>query len=152
MGSNLATIVNAISALPIQYDGKTIDIRIGSTLPETPSIADLPMRMISAMQSSGGQVKRLTLGSNPVINFRWQITDILLGQQVGLNRGIKSQSGALFTYASTYAQQIRSLVTNTWQIEDVAISVDVLELPSESGNYYYGVRCDLTVKEIVQGA
>lgn len=150
MSSNLLDIVSAIKALSITYDGKAISVRDGLTLVQTPGIADLPMRVISAQGSTGGNVIRKTLGRTPVINFRWQITDMMLGQQVGLGRGIKDQSGALFTYAGAYAQQVRSLVTSTWQIEDVTISMGNVEYPESSGTRYHSVTAEYLIKEIIQ--
>jgi len=150
VSSHLLDIVDAIKALSVTYDGKTISVRDGSTLVQTPSIADLPMRVISAQGTTGGQVIRKTLGTQPVINFRWQITDMMLGQQVGLGRGIKDQSTALYTYAQAYAQQVRSLVTSTWQIEDVTLSIGSIEYPESSGTRYHSVTCEFIVKEIVQ--
>jgi hypothetical protein len=108
------------------------------------------MRIISAIGTSGGQVQRMTLGSGPVITFRWQITDLLLGQQVGLGKGEKDQSNAQIAYAAAYADLIRSLVTNKYQIEDIEIQMDTTEYPAESGNQYYSVSCRYLVKEIIQ--
>jgi hypothetical protein len=150
MSSNLLDIVNAIEALSVTYNGKAITVRDGTTLVQTPNIADLPMRVISAQGTTGGQVIRLTLGSQPVINFRWQVTDMMLGQQVGLGRGIKDQSTALLTYAQAYAQQVRSLVTSTWQIEDVTISIGSIEYPESSGTRYHSVTAEFIIKEIIQ--
>lgn len=150
MSSHLIAITEAIKAISITYNGKAITVRDASTLVNTPSSTDLPMRIISAQGSSGGQVIRRTLGAAPVINFRWQITDILLGQQVGLSRGIKDQSLPLLTYAQSYIQQSRSLVTSEWQIEDVAISIGNVEYPESSGTRYYSVTCEYLIKEIVQ--
>ena len=150
MSSNLLAIVSAIKAISLTYDSKTISVRDGLTLVQTPGIADLPMRVISAQGSTGGGVIRRTLGASPVINFRWQITDIMLGQQVGLSRGIKDQSTALLTYAQSYAQQARSLVTSTWQIEDVTISIGNIEYPESSGTRYHSVTAEFIIKEIIQ--
>jgi len=150
MSSNLPAIVAAIKAFSLNYGTKLAKVRDGSTLPTTAEIADLPMRILSANGTSGGQVKRLTLGSSPVLNFRWQIVDILLGQQVGISKGMQSQSDAMYTYAANYADAVRALVTNQYQIEDVSIQTGPLEWPAESGNMYYAVRCEFIVKEIIQ--
>jgi hypothetical protein len=150
MSSQLVTIINAIKAYTPTYNSKVVSIRDGSTLPNTANAADLPMRIISAIGTSGGQVQRMTLGSGPVITFRWQITDLLLGQQVGLGKGEKDQSNAQIAYAAAYAELIRSLVTNKYQIEDITIRADTTEYPAESGNLYYSVSCEYIVKEIIQ--
>jgi hypothetical protein len=150
MASNLPTIVNAIKAFSLNYNGKLAKVKDGLSIPNTAEIADLPMRIISATGTSGGQVRRLTLGGGPVLNFRWQIVDIMLGQQVGMNTGVKNQSTAMFQYAADYAEVVRSLVTNQYQIEDVSIQTGPIEWPAESGNSYYAVRCEFLVKEIIQ--
>ena len=150
MASQLLSIMTAIKAYNPQYNGKTVSIRDSSTLPNTANAADLPMRIISAIGNSGGQVQRMTLGANPVITLRWTITDMLLGQQVGLGKGEKDQSNAQLVYASAYADLIRTLVTNKYQIEDVRIAPQVIEFPAESGNMYYGVMCEYLIREIIQ--
>jgi hypothetical protein len=150
MASQLPTIINAIKAYNPQYNGQNVTIRSGATIPNTANATDLPMRIISAIGNSGGQVQRLTLGSSPLLTLRWQITDVLLGQQVGLGRGEKEQSDAQITYASAYADLIRTLVTNKYQIEDVRITMETIEFPVESGNRYYGVSCEYIIKEIIQ--
>ena len=151
MASNLLTIVGIIKGFQLNYGTKLAKVRDGSTIPNTADAADLPMRLISATGTSGGQVTRLTLGSDPSITFRWQIVDLMLGQQVGLTRGMKSQSDAMYQYAADYANQVRALVTNQYQIEDISIQVGPVEWPAESGNEYYAVRCEYLVKEIIQG-
>jgi|NOAtaT_5_FD_contig_61_1683577_length_612_multi_2_in_0_out_0_2 hypothetical protein len=150
MASQLPTIINAIKAYNPQYNGQNVTIRSGATIPNTANATDLPMRIISAIGNSGGQVQRLTLGSSPLLTLRWQITDVLLGQQVGLGTGEKEQSDAQITYASAYADLIRTLVTNKYQIEDVRITMETIEFPVESGNRYYGVSCEYIIKEIIQ--
>jgi len=150
MSSQLVAIISAIKAYTPTYNSRVVSIRDGSTLPNTANAADLPMRIISAIGTSGGQVQRMTLGSGPVITFRWQITDLLLGQQVGLGKGEKDQSNAQIAYAAAYADLIRSLVTNKYQIEDIEIQMDTTEYPAESGNQYYSVSCRYLVKEIIQ--
>jgi hypothetical protein len=150
MASQLLTIINAIKAYNPQYNGQNVTIRSGSTIPNTANATDLPMRIISAIGNSAGQVQRMTLGSSPVITLRWQITDVLLGQQVGLGMGEKDQSDAQIAYASAYADLIRTLVTNKYQIEDVRIVMETIEYPVESGNRFYGVTCEYIIKEIIQ--
>lgn len=150
MASQLITIMNAIKSYNPQYNGQNVTIRSGSTIPNTANATDLPMRIVSAIGNSGGQVQRLTLGSSPLLTLRWQITDVLLGQQVGLGTGEKEQSDAQIAYASAYADLIRTLVTNKYQIEDVRITMETIEYPVESGNRYYGVSCEYIIKEIIQ--
>ena len=150
MASQLPTIIAAIKAFSLTYNGKSISIRDGSTIPNTANAADLPMRIISAVDANGGNVKRYTFGANPVITLRWQVTDTMLGQQVGLGKGEKDQSTAQIAYAATYANLIRGLVTNTYQIDDITITPGTIEYPSESGNMYYGVTCEYIVTEIIQ--
>lgn len=150
MASQLTTIMAAIKAYNPTYNGKVVSIRDGATLPNTANAADLPMRIISAIGNSAGQVQRVTLGANPVITLRWQITDLLLGQQVGLGKGEKDQSNAQIAYAAAYADLIRTLVTNKYQLEDVRIAMETVEYPSESGNRYYAVMSEYLIREIIQ--
>jgi len=150
MASQLTTIMAAIKAYNPTYNGKAVSIRDGATLPNTANAADLPMRIISAIGNSAGQVQRVTLGANPVITLRWQITDLLLGQQVGLGKGEKDQSNAQIAYAAAYADLIRTLVTNKYQLEDVRIAMETVEYPSESGNRYYAVMSEYLIREIIQ--
>lgn len=150
MASQLSAIMAAIKAYNPNYNGKAVQIRDGATLPNSPSAADLPMRIISAIGNSAGQSQRVTLGAGPVITLRWQITDLLLGQQVGLGKGEKDQSAAQIAYAAAYADLIRSLVTNTYHLEDVRIAMDTYEFPAESGNRYYSVLCEYLIREIIQ--
>lgn len=150
MSSQLMTIISAIKAFSLTYNGQSISIRDSSTIPNTANAADLPMRIISAVDANGGNVRRYTFGANPVITFRWRITDKLLGQQVGLGKGEKDQSNAQLVYAATYANLIRGLVTNTYQIDDITINPVTIEYPTESGNMYYGVECEYIVTEIIQ--
>jgi len=60
MASNLPTIVNAIKAFSLNYNGKLAKVKDGLSIPNTAEIADLPMRIISATGTSGGQVRRLS--------------------------------------------------------------------------------------------
>jgi hypothetical protein len=150
MASQLTAIVAAIKALAPTYDGKAISVRDGSTIPQTPAVADLPMRLITANGNSGGLAVRKTLGSGTVLHYRWTITDLMLGQQVGLSRGVKDQSNPMIQYAADYVQLARTLITGTWQMDDVAITMGTEEFPVESGTYFHVVRCEYTIREIIQ--
>lgn len=150
MASQLVAIVAAIKALSPTYDGKAISVRDATTIPQTPSVADLPMRLITANGNQGGMAVRKTLGAGTVLHYRWIITDVMLGQQVGMGRGLKDQSSPLIQYAADYVQLARSLVTGTWQLDDVAITMGTEEYPTESGTYFHVVRCEYTIREIIQ--
>lgn len=150
MASQLMTIVAAIKALSPTYDGKAISVRDATSIPQTPSIADLPMRLITANGNQGGMTVRKTLGAGSVFHYRWIISDIMLGQQVGMSRGVKDQSSPMMQYAADYVQLTRTLITGTWQLDDIAITMGTEEYPIESGTYFHVVRCEYTIREIIQ--
>jgi hypothetical protein len=150
MASNLPSIVAAIKALALSYNGKNTGTRSGETINNTAEIADLPVRIFSALGTMGGQAVRRTFGAGSVLSMRWEITDILLGQRLELSRGIKDQSAALIQYAADYAEAIRSLSAGNYTLDDLAIRPGTVEWPQGSGTYFYGVECTVTVKEIVQ--
>lgn len=150
MASHLPDIVNAIKALAITYNGKAIGTRSGETLNNSAEIADLPVRIFSAMGTMGGQAVRRTFGSGAVMSMRWEIVDVLLGQRLDLSRGIKDQSAALVQYAANYAEAIRLISNDHYTLDDVTIRPGTVEWPNGSGTYFYGVECTVTVKEIIQ--
>ena len=150
MPSNLPEIVDLIKAFTFNYGTKAVTNRSGDTINNSAEATDLPLRILSAMGTSGGQAVRRTLGAGSVLSMRWEITDILLAQKLDLSRGIKDQSTPLIQYAADYAEAIRSLNMNTYGIDDVSIRPGTVEWPNGSGNFFYGVECVLTMKEIVQ--
>lgn len=150
MASHLPEIVAAIKALVVTYNGKTIGTRSGETINNTAELADLPVRIFSAMGTMGGQAVRRTFGSGAVMSMRWEIVDVLLGQRLDLSRGIKDQSAALMQYAADYTEAIRLVSNGHYTLDDLTVRPGTVEWPNGSGTYFYGVECTVTVKEIVQ--
>jgi hypothetical protein len=84
----------------------------------------------------------------------WQITDLFLMEGAAQGDGIHDEAPSLTRYLIAYAEALDKL----WQIAippstetrtlTARVTSGKFEYPSQSGVYFWGVRCDLTIEEL----
>lgn len=150
--SILEAVYDRLEAMQVTYTDKAG----ASNIPEVYSQETL-------LDSVTGQVPcRLILPPSGSINIMaggenlaaWKISDLFLLEGAAQGDGIHDEIPSLTRYMLAYADAIAKL----WQIayQDstetrtlaVSIASGKFEYPSQSGAWFWGVRCDLNIEEL----
>jgi hypothetical protein len=152
MGSQLQTILNAISALTVTVSGTVVTVRAGSSLQNSAELPDIPLRILSApTRASGGKTKISTLGgAGHVIEMEWMITDLCLLRYVGTGLGLPDIGQVYTDTYISYTDTARALSSNTYSLVRIDLMNGTTEYPQGSGNVYHSITAMYTVREIVQ--
>jgi hypothetical protein len=148
MSSQLDSILDAVEAMSVS--GVTTVYR-GSSLKDSAEIADIPMRIISAIGMSSARVQTKTLGgSGHVMMAEWTITDLALLRSAGMGLGLSDVAPNVEQYLAAYHNAVKTLTAPSWSVVDLRCRAQVLEFPAASGRNYDAVVATLVFREINQ--
>jgi hypothetical protein len=123
----------------------------GSSLKDSAEIADIPMRIISAIGMSSARVQTKTLGgTGHVMMAEWTITDLALLRSAGMGLGLSDVAPNVESYLAAYHDAVRTLSAPSWAVVDLRCRAQVLEFPAASGRNYDAVVATLVFREINQ--
>lgn len=146
--SQLDSILDAVEAMSVS--GVTTVYR-GSSLKDSAEIADIPMRIISAIGMSSARVQTKTLGgSGHVMMAEWTITDLALLRSAGMGLGLSDVAPNVEQYLAAYHNAVKTLTAPSWSVVDLRCRAQVLEFPAASGRNYDAVVATLVFREINQ--
>lgn len=147
--AHLDPIIDALEAMTIT--GYSMTVYRGATLKNAVEVADLPVRIISAIGMQSSRLQTRTLGgSGHVMQTEWTINDVALLRGAGTGIGLKDIAPSMEGYLSAYHDALRTLVSNSWKLTGATLRAQVLEWPQASGRYYDVVTAQLTFMDIVQ--
>lgn len=147
MASQLDAIIDALEAMAVT--GVTTVYR-GATLKDNVEVADLPVRIISAIGMQSNRLQSRTFQSGHLMQTEWTLNDVALLRAAGMGIGLKDIAPSQETYLASYHNALRSFIGPTWTITSASLRSQVLEWPQASGRYYDAVIATLTVSEIIQ--
>lgn len=148
MGSQIDAIMDAVEAMSVS--GVTTVYR-GATLKDNIEVADLPVRIISAVGVMSSRTTVQTLGgAGHVMQTEWTITDVAMIRAAGMGIGLKDVAPGLEAYMASYHDSARTLQGSAWALIGLGVRAQVLEWPQASGRYYDVVTATLTIREIIQ--
>ncbi len=148
MGSQIDAIMDAVEAMSVS--GVTTVYR-GATLKDNVEVADLPVRIISAVGVMSSRTTVQTLGgAGHVMQTEWTITDVAMIRAAGMGIGLKDVAPGLEAYMAAYHDSARTLQGSAWALIGLGVRAQVLEWPQASGRYYDVVTATLTIREIIQ--
>lgn len=147
MASQLDAIIDALEAMSVS--GVTTVYR-GSTLKDNVEVADLPVRIISAIGMQSNRLTSKTFQSGHLMQTEWTLNDVALLRAAGMGMGLKDIAPSQETYLGHYHDALRTLIGPTWTVTGASLRSQVLEWPQASGRYYDVVTATLTISEIIQ--
>jgi hypothetical protein len=148
MGSQIDAIMDAVEVMSVS--GVTTVYR-GATLKDNVEVADLPVRIISAVGVMSSRTTVQTLGgAGHVMQTEWTITDVAMIRAAGMGIGLKDVAPGLEAYMAAYHDSARTLQGSAWALIGLSVRAQVLEWPQASGRYYDVVTATLTIREIIQ--
>lgn len=147
MASQLDAIIDALEAMSVS--GVTTVYR-GSTLKDNVEVADLPVRIISAIGMQSNRLTSKTFQSGHLMQTEWTLTDVALLRAAGMGIGLKDIAPSQETYLAAYHNALRTLIGPAWTLTGASLRSQVLEWPQASGRSYDVVIATLTISEIIQ--
>ena len=147
MASQIDAIIDALEAMAVS--GVTTVYR-GATLKDTVEVADLPVRIISAIGMQSNRLQTRTFQSGHVMQTEWTLNDVALLRAAGMGMGLKDIAPSQEAYLGHYHDALRTLIGDSWKLTGASLRAQVLEWPQASGRYYDAVIATIFVSEIIQ--
>jgi hypothetical protein len=150
--SILENVYDKLEAMTVTYTDKagasnTPEVYSQETLLDSVT-GQTPCRLILP---ASGSINIMAGGENLAA---WKISDLFILEGTAQGDGIHDEVPSLTRYMLAYADAIAKL----WQIayqqttETRTLAVSIVsgkfEYPSQSGVYFWGVRCDMTIEEL----
>lgn len=150
MSSDILSIYNTLEATTITVNTVTVTVYDADELPNSVPGASLPVRLLTPLSPFGieaGAVSEIVPQSTSSMPYivDWSIVDLMLWQPVATDVGIKAHAKELLAYCVQYLDMLKTV--NISLITSVSLVPDVINYPTQSANWYYGVRSVLGVKE-----
>jgi hypothetical protein len=158
MSSLLLTFYDDLEAMTVSYtdkSGATVTANCLNLDEQSDSIqtAHLPCRILTFTQADTAVVLK---GAGSLAT--WQITDLFLLETAARDMGTYVLKPVLKRYEVAYLEAIQKLpsalsLVHGWSTETQPLTVNMragkFEYPAQSGVWFYGVQCDVTLEEIV---
>jgi hypothetical protein len=160
MSSSLVEVYALLAAMSVSYtdrSGATATPHVFNldTFPSNIQTAILPCRILFPI-GWGGQGMTLGIGPGTEADSTYTITDFFLLESGARGEGLFVQAPVLMRYVKAYADAI----SLKWQYaslnsvsQPLTVSVNIVpaeyNIPQGSDNWYYGVKCDLTISELL---
>jgi hypothetical protein len=123
-------------------------------LPANPAASDLPCRLLlpfGAGDNEQNMIEFMSSERNAWVETR--LVDMMLFRHVAQGEGIETAAPETVAYARLY---VRTFIANRYLDDTNQIYITggtakpgIVEYPSQSGIFYHGVLCTLTVREAV---
>jgi hypothetical protein len=154
MTSVLDTIYDQLEALAVTFTDKngasvTPAVYSQETYLDQVQTAHIPARVL--LPASGSM--DIIDGGNVLAS--WQIADLCLLEAIAQGAGSREENPQMTRYMMAYAQKIGRLwqILSEWHTEGRTLNTQItsgkFEFPAGSSNWWYGVRCNLTITEII---
>ncbi len=121
-------------------------------LPENPAEPDLPCRILLPFgigDNESNMVEFIAGGHGGWIESK--VIDMMLYSHAALGEGMQGSAPAVVAYARAWVAAMMTYKHTSddlpFQITGIAAKPGTLEYPSQSGIFYHGVLCTLTVRE-----
>lgn len=151
MASVLTTIYATIAAQPITVGSTTVGCLDLSQLRSGMETAVMPTRMLVPFNARGdGSLQSFWTLGDGVRTIDWGIADILFWRAHAAGVGLDDIAPDLIAYKVQYAELLRSLRGNRWNVVGCQLQVLAFEWPLGSARWWDGVIGQLTIREIVQ--
>ncbi len=155
MSSLLLTFFDDLEAMTVTYSNKDGSSATANALnidEKTDSIqtAHLPCRIITTTSADSVKIQR---GGNSLAT--WNITDLFLMETAARDMGTFAVMPALMRYKVAYAEALQKnwQLVHGWSTETLTLNLSMqvgkYEFPSQSGVWFYGVKCDITFEELI---
>lgn len=152
--SKLRGIYKAIEGTNIELNGKTVKCRGLDNFSIVVNTANLPLRLLLPVGSNAnGRNLSVISADHTGRSAVWLIPELALLAPVAAGQGLEEFAGDLVDYVVLYERAIldrrADFADQGFFITNMALDTGMFEYPAESGKFYFGVRSNLTVQELI---
>lgn len=158
MTSAILSIYDAFVAAPITVGTTTFTAKDADAQPNSLVTAGLPLRLLGPIELTGRENTTalpiyVLQDTSYAMQATWRIFDNMFYRPLAQGIGQQTANAVLLGYMADYlamlADTTRLILPADCWVVDVTMSAEVLEYPLVSGNFYFGVRCIVTVAELL---
>jgi hypothetical protein len=157
--SVLLSIYDDLEAMAITYLNKdsvstTANCLNLDEIPSSVETAMLPCRILLPVGQGASGSPNVAIVHGAGVKATWNITDLFLLEAAARDAGLYIQAPVLMRYVVAYSEAmgVAWQFKHGWNVESLSITASVIpgmyEYPSQSGTWFYGVKCDLQIEEI----
>lgn len=150
--SQLRAIYKAIEETNVFLNGSRVPCRgLDGLDPRIPRAA-LPVRLLLPVGSNAnGRNLSLISADGHGRDATWMIPELALIAQVTSGKGLEEYAGTLVDYVVALEDAIQNRRADYagFFINNIATDTGEFEWPAGSGNWYFGVRTNYTVRELI---
>lgn len=152
--SKLRECYKVIENTTIHLDGKVVRCRGLDNLQTQVSTANLPLRLLLPVGSNAnGRNLSMISADHTGRAATWLIPELMLLAPVGAGQGLEEYAGPLVDYVVEYEYAIldrrSDYSTEGFLISNMALDTGIYEWPAGSDKWFFGVRSNLTVQELI---
>jgi len=155
VASNLRAITDAIANLSVSYTSEaggsvTPTAKDANQVPSSVPSADVPIRLLGVTTEGGNTDSMTFVAVDANVEYMHTVTELCLVESVGLSRlsdELPDQQRYSDAILGTLASN-RGIYTNCDITEPTNATRDVIEYPLGSGEWWYSVLTEITVREL----
>lgn len=150
--SRLRQIYKALEEVHVELRGRTVRCRGLDNLAAQISRANLPLRLLLPVGSSAnGRNLTIITADGTGRNATWLIPELCLIATATQGQGLEEYAGDLVDYvvALEQAALARRVDFEGFLVNNIAMDTGIFEWPSGSDVWYFGVRTNYTVTELI---
>jgi hypothetical protein len=147
--SNILEMYDAVKTVTVSPVTRVKDLH---ELPANPASSEMPMRLLlpfGAGDNEGNMAEYMDRYSNAFVS--WTLVDLCLMRPAAEGEGIHTIAEDVVRYAGAYisAFVLNRYLSDTYHLEVMGVTAKpgIIEYPSQSGKYYHGCLCTLTIRE-----
>ena len=154
MASNLRAITDAIANLSVSYTNEaggsvTPTAKDINQVPSSVPAADVPIRLVGITTEGGNTDSMMFVAVDTNVEYTHTVTELCLVESVGLSR-LPDELPDQQLYSDAILGTLvsnRGIYTNS-DITDAIATRTVTEFPPGSGEWWYSVLTEITVREL----
>jgi hypothetical protein len=157
--SILLTIYDDLEAMAVTYTDKlsasvTPSVYNLDEIPASVQTAHLPCRILLPVGQGQGGSPNVQILRGAGASASWTVSDLFLLETAARDAGLYIQAPVLMRYVVAYAEALAKQFQFRHGADTLSLTISssivpgMYEYPSQSGTWFYGVKCDITIEEI----
>lgn len=145
---SLASILDAVAAMPVVFNTQLVPVLYNGALPETPHTAHLPARLLPGIDEL--RVEAITGGASARLTTAFTLRDVFLYKPLMQGGGADEFTQVLRQYADLYIDACKmriGILKPTGVVERIDLRIGRVAYPAGSRMVYAGVDALWQIRE-----
>jgi hypothetical protein len=145
---SLASILDAVAAMPVIFNTQLVPVLYNMTLPETPNTAGLPARLLPGVDEL--RIEAVTGGMSARLTTSFVVRDVFLYKPLTQGGGADEFTQALRQYADAYIDACKArigILKPTGVVERIDLRIGRVTYPVGGRMNFAGVEAAWAIRE-----